>query len=45
MARFGGKKYLWGNMPAFDLLNLKCNEGAAYNGDLCLLFAGLFGTF
>jgi hypothetical protein len=45
MARFGGKKYFWGNMPAFDLLNLKSNEGEAYNGDLSLLFAGLFEIF
>ncbi|KAL7628839.1 hypothetical protein AAE478_000354 [Parahypoxylon ruwenzoriense] len=33
------KKYLWGNMPAFDLLNLTSNEGTNYNKKLDLLFA------
>ncbi|KAI0378799.1 hypothetical protein F5Y04DRAFT_272324 [Hypomontagnella monticulosa] len=33
------KKYPWGNMPAFDLLNLPKNEGADYEKDLNLLFA------
>ncbi|KAI0890391.1 uncharacterized protein GGS22DRAFT_183737 [Annulohypoxylon maeteangense] len=33
------KKYPWGNMPAFDVLNLAGNEGANYNRDLNLLFA------
>jgi hypothetical protein len=27
---FGPKKYLWGNVPAFDVLNLKDNEGVTY---------------
>ncbi|KAF1362388.1 hypothetical protein EJ07DRAFT_174795 [Lizonia empirigonia] len=26
MVQFGAKKYLWGNMPALDILNLKDNE-------------------
>ncbi|KAI0022893.1 hypothetical protein F4780DRAFT_732073 [Xylariomycetidae sp. FL0641] len=33
------KKHLWGNMPAFDLLNLVDNEGASYDGEIRLLFA------
>jgi hypothetical protein len=37
---FGGRKYLWGNMPAFDLVNLGSNEGTGYGGHLKLLFAG-----
>ncbi|KAJ5761103.1 hypothetical protein N7520_008259 [Penicillium odoratum] len=36
---FGGKKYLWGNVPAFDVLKLESNEGEEYDGDLRLLFA------
>ncbi|KAF2174400.1 hypothetical protein K469DRAFT_756748 [Zopfia rhizophila CBS 207.26] len=35
---FGGQKFLWGNMPAFDLVNLSSNEGMDYNGHLKLLF-------
>ncbi|KAK8917374.1 Tudor domain-containing protein 1 [Metarhizium anisopliae] len=35
------KKYLWGNMPAFDVLKLEANEGKGYKGDLDLLFAGI----
>lgn len=38
---FGGKKYLWGNMPAFDVLKLGANEGIEYTADLRLLFAGM----
>lgn len=37
---FGGTKYLWGNMPAIDVLALESNEGVQYNKDLDLLFAG-----
>ena len=37
---FGGKKYLWGNMPAYDVLKLDNNEGLSYKGPLSLLFAG-----
>jgi hypothetical protein len=33
-------KFLWGNTPEFDLLNLKDNEGLDYKGDIELLFAG-----
>ncbi|KAI5866987.1 hypothetical protein GGS23DRAFT_299667 [Durotheca rogersii] len=32
-------KFLWGNMPAFDLLKLASNEGVEYNKKLDLLFA------
>ena len=35
------KEYLWGNMPAFDVLKLEANEGKGYKGDLDLLFAGI----
>ncbi|OJJ76995.1 hypothetical protein ASPBRDRAFT_49989 [Aspergillus brasiliensis CBS 101740] len=35
----GPNKYLWGNIPAFDVLQLGSNEGDGYNGDLRLLFA------
>jgi hypothetical protein len=37
---FGGTKYLWGNMPAIDILALEHNEGPDYVNDLNLLFAG-----
>ena len=37
---FGAKKYLWGNVPAYDVLQLSSNEGKAYKGDIRLLFAG-----
>lgn len=40
---FGVKKYLWGNVPALDVLQLAANEGAEYAGDLGLLFAGKIG--
>ncbi|KAL4973168.1 hypothetical protein BDW66DRAFT_168860 [Aspergillus desertorum] len=36
---FGEKKYLWGNIPAFDVLRLDMNEGADYDGSLRVLFA------
>lgn len=44
MAQFGTTKYLWGNMPAIDVLQLKANEGLdeKSSGDLNLLFAGKF---
>jgi hypothetical protein len=41
---FGNNKYLWGNTPAFDVLNLDQNEGLDYPEDLALLFAGWFST-
>jgi hypothetical protein len=37
---FGAKKYLWGNVPAYDVVQLSANEGKAYSRDLRLLFAG-----
>lgn len=40
MASHGRKKYLWGNVPAIDLLNLQQNEGVDFTEDLRLLFAG-----
>ena len=32
--------YMWGNMPALDVLNLKQNEGFDEGRDYSLLFAG-----
>ena len=40
MVSYGRQKYLWGNVPALDLLNLQQNEGVDFDGDLRLLFAG-----
>ncbi|KAJ8610781.1 hypothetical protein MRB53_038332 [Persea americana] len=39
-AQHGGKKYLWGNVPALDVVQLERNEGGKYKKDLNLLFAG-----
>lgn len=36
----GGRQYLWGNVPALDLLRLKDNEGEDTSQDLSLLLAG-----
>ncbi|EWZ90767.1 hypothetical protein NW765_016088 [Fusarium oxysporum] len=36
---FGGMKYLFGNVPALDVLRLGANEGEAYGSQLRLLFA------
>ncbi|CZR50286.1 uncharacterized protein PAC_00158 [Phialocephala subalpina] len=36
---FGENKYLWGNTPALDVLNLEQNEGLGHQEDLSLLFA------
>lgn len=43
-SNFGGlqQKYLWGNAPALDVVQLKTNEGADYDKPLSLLFAGTF---
>lgn len=41
MTSFGETKYLWGNVPAFDILNMASNEGENYANDLRLLFAGI----
>lgn len=40
MVSHGSQKYLWGNVPALDLLNLQQNEGVDFAEDLRLLFAG-----
>lgn len=40
MLAHGRQKYLWGNVPAIDILNLQQNEGVDFTGDLRLLFAG-----
>ncbi|WQF89858.1 hypothetical protein CDEST_14872 [Colletotrichum destructivum] len=36
---YGGRKYLWGNIPAIDVLQLVANEGEASGEKLRLLFA------
>lgn len=41
-ALFGSKKYLRGNLPAIDILQLRANEGLRYSKPLNLLFAGRF---
>ena len=39
-SQFGGNQYLWGNMPAVDMLNMEENEGAYdIHRDMNLLFA------
>jgi len=42
MTSHGTQKYLWGNMPALDVLNHNQNEGANLPKELHLLFAGIF---
>ena len=37
---YGQNKYLWGNVPALDLVNLAQNEGVNIPSSLHLLFAG-----
>lgn len=40
LTTFGTKKYLWGNMPALDILKIKDNKGTEdVNRDLALLKA------
>ncbi|KAJ5356800.1 hypothetical protein N7517_011409 [Penicillium concentricum] len=36
---FGNVKYLWGNAPAIDVLQLEKNESLHYQEDIALLFA------
>jgi hypothetical protein len=38
----GREKYLWGNMPALDLINHGENEGLSLPAELRLLFAGTY---
>jgi hypothetical protein len=38
---FRSKKYLWGNMPSIDVVRLEDNEGASYEQNLRILFAGM----
>ena len=37
---FGHLNYLWGNIPAFDVLNIEKNEGCGYTKDIDMCFAG-----
>lgn len=41
---FGGKQYVWGNMPAIDILKLEENEGSDCATSMPLLFAGTFDS-
>ena len=41
---FGSTKYLWGNVPAIDVVQMSQNEGEKYDRDLNLLFAGKLAT-
>lgn len=43
-APFGGKKYLLGNMPAYDVLQLSNNEGVDTKIPMRLLFAGMLAA-
>ena len=36
----GRQVYLWGNVPALDVIKLQHNEGVDFAGNLRLLFAG-----
>ncbi|KAI0974668.1 hypothetical protein F4678DRAFT_485689 [Xylaria arbuscula] len=40
-AKFGVVKYLWGNVPAFDVIQLGQNEGIDFQEAMNLLFADL----
>jgi len=40
MTPFGSKKFLWGNLPAIDILQLPANEGSNHQANLNVLFAG-----
>lgn len=42
---YGGRRKLWGNVPALDLLQLKDNEGLTASQDLSILLAGMVSTF
>lgn len=39
-AVFGARKYLWGNVPAIDVIRMGQNEGVDFQGPINLLFAG-----
>ncbi|KAI6080278.1 hypothetical protein F4821DRAFT_273945 [Hypoxylon rubiginosum] len=38
-AVFGARKYLWGNVPAIDVIRMGQNEGVDFQGPINLLFA------
>ncbi|RSL68405.1 hypothetical protein CEP54_002901 [Fusarium duplospermum] len=42
VAPFARRKNVWGDVPAFDILELAENEGATYDEDLAILFAGKY---
>ncbi|KAI6373129.1 hypothetical protein MCOR25_003528 [Pyricularia grisea] len=39
ISTFGATNYLWGNVPAIDLIKLTDNEGVGFKQDIDLLFA------
>ncbi|KAK5627367.1 hypothetical protein RRF57_003082 [Xylaria bambusicola] len=39
---FGAAKYLWGNVPAIDVIKLNQNEGVNFENPMNLLFAGIY---
>ena len=41
----GDLRHFWGSYPSFDILKLAKNEGAGYEKDLALCFAGEYLTF
>ncbi|KAI1941378.1 hypothetical protein LOZ66_001894 [Ophidiomyces ophidiicola] len=43
VTKYGGSKYMWGNMPALDLISLQSNEGKETSQGLQLLLAGTSG--
>lgn len=38
---FGGGRKLWGDVPAIDVLALDGNEGASWEEEVKVLFAGM----
>lgn len=38
---FGVISFLWGNVPAIDVIKLQGNEGPGFKQDLDVLFAGM----
>jgi hypothetical protein len=45
MCIFGNQKYLWGNVPAIDVVNHLQNEGKDLPETFNFLFAGMYTIF
>ena len=41
----GGDQYIWGNMPALDMLHVEKNKGPNKDRDYSLLFTGKMVTY